>query len=108
MIKAQLSFIEREFKEMHLEHLVALIRRISVLDKSGEAGRIGGEGICDKILTLIEEMEMNSDSTVTVMALFNAYNSIGSFRFIVGTKQSLEKAKCYWKKAIDVIKIRGA
>ncbi len=55
MTKAQLSFIEREFKEVRAWHLSALIDWIPSLDVTVKADRIDGEGMIAKMLAIVEE-----------------------------------------------------
>eukprot|EP00985_Skeletonema_marinoi_P027709 scaffold23174_cov73-Skeletonema_marinoi.AAC.1 len=105
MTKAQLAFIEREFKDVDRWNLRALKRRILILDGEKEADRIEGEEISAKMLSLIDEMEKNSDPSLDVLA--GVYLDIGRFNFSVGTNRCLEKAKYYLEKARDIIKTSG-
>ena len=105
LTKAQLSFIAREFRDVAILNLSALMRRIGNLYGAKEADRIEGEDIIDKILTLIEvEDDMgNCKPSVAVgyMSLAVAYQYIGRFYFNVGDEISLKKAKYYYEKARD-------
>ena len=100
LTKAQLSFIEREFKVVAILNLLALIRRIAILDRAKEGDRIEGEEICDKMLTLVEDDMGNCKPSVDLMSLAVAYQYIGTFHFNVG--DDLEKAKYYFEKARDI------
>eukprot|EP00984_Skeletonema_dohrnii_P028217 scaffold18122_cov72-Skeletonema_dohrnii-CCMP3373.AAC.2 len=103
MAKAQLAFIEREFKDVDRWNLIALLQRIVVLDGGKEEDRIEGEEISSKMLSLIDEMEKNSNLLDVILPV-TVNKEIGRFNSEVGTKQSLEKAKYYLEKARDIIK----
>ena len=103
MTKAQLAFIEREFKDADRWNLLALLQRIVVLDGGKEADRIEGEEISSKMLSLIDEMEKNSNLLDVILPV-SVNKEIGRFNSEVGTKQCLEKAKYYLEKARDIFK----
>jgi hypothetical protein len=103
LTKAQLSFVEREFKDLQGWNLGALTRRIKALDGENEADRVEGEEICAKILSLVEDMKKKSDPSLDAIALASVYQVIGKFNFEIGTKCCLEKAKYYTEKARDAI-----
>ena len=103
MAKAQLSFIEREFKEVPSWHLYALVERTLVLDGTNEADIIEGEKISAKMLTLIEVLkENNFPSSSLCKRRFLVHQLIGNFNFKVGTPQSLGKAKTYYEIAKNI------
>ena len=102
MTKAQLSFIEREFKEETNWHVEAMVMRMTVLNAKKDADRIEGEEIRDKILTMIEDDMGNSKPSVDIETLTMSYKFLGTFHFHIGTDESLEKAKKYYEKARDV------
>jgi hypothetical protein len=101
LTKAQLSFVEREFKNVQRLHLGALIQRMIVLDGKREEDRVEGEEISAKMLSLIDDMKTKSDSLLDV-TLTSVYQVIGIFNFKVGTKCCLKKAKHYMEKARDI------
>eukprot|EP00985_Skeletonema_marinoi_P027708 scaffold23173_cov168-Skeletonema_marinoi.AAC.1 len=103
MTKAQLAFIEREFKDVDRWNLIALLQRIVVLDGGKEEDRIEGEEISAKMLSLIDEMEKNSNLLDVILPV-SVNKEIGRFNSEVGTKQCLEKAKYYLEKARDIFK----
>ena len=107
MTKAQLTFIEREFKGLHRWNLSALVNRIIVLDGKKEADRAEGEEISTKMLTLIDIMKKNSDPSLDVIVLASVYQDIGRFNATVGTNQCFKRAKHYLEEARDVIKTLG-
>eukprot|EP00985_Skeletonema_marinoi_P019989 scaffold11655_cov133-Skeletonema_marinoi.AAC.4 len=107
MTKAQLTFIEGEFKGLHRWNLSALLNRIIVLDGKKEADRAEGEEISTKMLTLIDIMKKNCDPSLDVIVLASVYQDIGRFNATVGTNQCLKRAKHYLEEARDVIKTLG-
>eukprot|EP00984_Skeletonema_dohrnii_P010662 scaffold4179_cov71-Skeletonema_dohrnii-CCMP3373.AAC.3 len=107
MTAAQLTFFEREFKDVQSWQMGALMKRINVLDGKKEADRIEGGEICTKMLSLIDEMKKNSDPSLDVLALATIYQEIGIFYCRVDTKQSLQKSKRYLEKAIDIVVTLG-
>jgi len=102
LTKVQLSFVEREFKNVQRCQLGALVHRIIVLDGKREEDRVEGEEICAKMLSLVDDMKKKSDPLLDV-ALTGVYQTILVFYFKVGTKCCLEKAKYYGEKVRDVI-----
>ena len=99
MTKSQLSFIEREFKDVEKWHLEAMVMRIAFLDAKKEADRIEGEEICDKALSVIEG---NCNPSEDFMSLAVAYRMhIGTFYSNLGDDESLKKAKNCYEKARD-------
>jgi hypothetical protein len=102
MAKYQLSFIEREFKEVICWNFLALMRRIAILDEATEADRMEGEEISDKLLALVGDDMGNCNPSVDFMSVAVAYQYIGTFHFNVGDGKSLEKAKYYYEKARDI------
>ena len=103
LTKAQLSFIEREFKDVECWNLEAMVMRIAALNAKNEADRIEGEEICDKVLSMIEDDMGSSKPSMEFMSLAVAYRMhIGMFYSKVGDDQFLEKAKNCYEKARDV------
>eukprot|EP00984_Skeletonema_dohrnii_P001536 scaffold486_cov148-Skeletonema_dohrnii-CCMP3373.AAC.17 len=107
MTTAQLSFFEREFKDVLSWQMGALMKRILVLDGRKEADRVEGEDICAKMLTLIDKMKKNRDPSLDVIALATIYQEIGIFYYRVDTKQSLQKGKGYLETAMDIVVTLG-
>ena len=107
LTKAQLSFIEREFKDVECWNLEALMRRIAALDVTKEADRIEGEEISVKILSVIEDDMGNSKPSLEFRTLTMAYKFLGMFYFNVDNDKSLKKAKYYYEKARDVYNTLG-
>jgi hypothetical protein len=107
LTKAQLSFVEREFKDLQGLHVGALMKRNTVLNGKKEADRLEGEEICLKMLSLVDEMKKKSNPSLNVIALTGVYQDIGKFNFEIGTKCSLKKAKHYAEKARGVIITSG-
>ena len=107
LTKAQLSFIEREFKDVECWNLEALMRRIAALDVTKEADKTEGEEISVKILSVIEDDMGNSKPSLEFRTLTLAYKFLGMFYSNVGDDQSLEKAKYYYEKARDVYNTLG-
>ena len=101
MTKAQLSFIEREFKDVENWHVEAMVMRMTVLNANKVADRIEGEEICEEILSVIEDDMGNSKPSVDIETLTMAYKFLGMFHFYGGSDESLEKAKNYYEKARD-------
>eukprot|EP00984_Skeletonema_dohrnii_P001535 scaffold486_cov148-Skeletonema_dohrnii-CCMP3373.AAC.16 len=108
MTKAQLTFIEREFKGVDDWHLGALMKRIMVLDGKKDADRIEGEEICAKMLKLIDDMNMKKNCLPSdIMVLASIYQGIGKFNVTVGTKRSVQKAMHYLKQGRDIVEASG-
>ncbi len=108
LAKAQLSFVEREFKEVRVWRLRALMMwMFAIITRRDMADRIEGERICDEVITLIEDDMKSFLPSLDALTLFSTYQNIGYFKFDVGTTQSLKEAKHYLEKAIDVIKTSG-
>jgi predicted unusual protein kinase regulating ubiquinone biosynthesis (AarF/ABC1/UbiB family) len=109
LTKAQLSFVEREFKDVPLRslHLGALIQRMKALDGENEVDRAEGEELSAKILPLVEDMKKKSDPSFDILELACVYQVLGGFNCEVGTKCCLEKAKQYTEKARDIIIASG-
>ena len=105
LTKAQLSFIEREFKDVENWHVEAMVMRMTVLDVKKNADRIEGEEISAKILSMIEDDMGTSISSVEFLIL--AYKCIGMFYYKVGDDESLEKAKKCYEKARGVYNTLG-
>jgi hypothetical protein len=105
LTKAQLSFVEKEFKGADGWYLGTLKRRINALDGKKEADRAEGEEICAKMLTLIDKMK--SDPSLDVLALATIYKKIGIFYYRVDTKQSLKEAKRYLEISRDIVVTLG-
>ena len=108
LTKAQLSFVEKNFK-VPSWHLLALKNRMDVIDGGKEADRIEGEEICDKMLTMIEDDMVSSKPSVDIGSIAMAYQSIGRFHFHVGNgnDESLKTAKYYYEKARDAYSASG-
>eukprot|EP00984_Skeletonema_dohrnii_P001522 scaffold486_cov148-Skeletonema_dohrnii-CCMP3373.AAC.3 len=101
MTKAQLSFVEKEFKGANGWYLGTLRRRIHALDGKKEADRVEGEEICAKMLTLIDNMKKNGDPQLDAFMLASVYHDIGKFNYDIGTNQCLETAKHYLEISRD-------
>ncbi|KAK1740132.1 hypothetical protein QTG54_009082 [Skeletonema marinoi] len=102
MTKAQLSFVEKEFKGANGWYIGTLTRRIHALDGGKEEDRIEGEEICAKMLSLIDEMKKNGDPQLDAFMLASVYHDIGRFNYDIGTNQRLERAKRYLEISRDV------
>ena len=105
MTKSQLSFVEREFKEVPRWRLKALNEMIIAIYRRGKAARIEGEEVCDKLLALIGDNKNSESPSLALdnMDLAGAYHSIARFFQGAGTEQSLEKAKSYYEKTIHTL-----
>jgi tetratricopeptide (TPR) repeat protein len=110
MAKAQVEFIEREYKNDLVLYLDALVDTLySLLDFKDEQNRQDGEEICSKMLSIIEKVDksptLQYDELTHSMAI--AHNSMGEFRSEFGSKENLEKAKKHFERSIDLYEVIG-
>ena len=85
-------------------NLGALTRRVTALDGKKEEGRIEGEELSAKMLSLIQGMKNENDPSLDAIALTTVYQYqvLGVFNCGVGAKCCIEMAKHYAEKARDV------
>jgi len=107
MTKAQLSFVEKEFKGANGWYIGTLTRRIHALDGGKEEDRIEGEEICAKMLSLIDEMKKNGDPQLDAFNLASVYHVIARFNYQLGTNPCLERAKHYLEISRDIFVTMG-
>jgi len=104
MAKAQVEFIEREFKNNHMLYVDVLVDRMNTLDFMNERDRPEGEVVCSKLLSIIEEVDkdpsLQHDDLTHSMA--RGHNAIADFHREFGSKENLEKAKEHYGRAKDL------
>jgi len=106
LVKAELEFVEREYKNNHLLYIDALKERIDTLDFD-EQYRPEGEVICAKMLSIIKEVD--NDHSLQhyelTLSIAMAQQFMGEFHDQVGaysrSNEYLEKAKKHFKLAKD-------
>jgi tetratricopeptide (TPR) repeat protein len=105
MAKAEVEFIEREYKNNHMLCLEAMVYRMIVLNENNYAhDRPEREVICSKMLSVIEEVDkdpsLQHDDLTHSMA--RGHNAIADFHREFGSKENLEKAKEHYGRAKDL------
>jgi hypothetical protein len=111
LAKAQVEFVEKEFKYKHVLYLEAMVYRMIVLNENNYAhDRLEGEVISCKMLSIIEEFDKDPllqhvQLVTRVMAL--VHHSIGEFRNKFGTDANLEKAKKHYELAKNLYEVAG-
>jgi hypothetical protein len=101
MAKAQIEFIEREYKNNHKLYLEAMGFNMYSLDFEDEQHRLEGEVICSKMLSIIEKVDKDPSLQHNGMnhSMARAHHSMGLFHKEFGSKDNLEKAKKNYERA---------
>jgi len=113
LAKAELEFVEREYKNNHLLYIDALKERMITLDFKDDHDRPELEIICSKILSIIEEVDndplLQYNGLTRAMAM--AQRGMGSFRYqlenLKEAKKHFEQAKHLYEAAGDTVVAMG-
>jgi hypothetical protein len=111
MAKAEVEFVEREFRNDHMLYLEAMVYKLYSLDLKNEQHRLEGEVICSKVLSIIEEVDkdpsLQHNDNIMTLLMAMAHHSMGDFRKEFGSKDNLEKAKEHYELAKDLYEAVG-
>ena len=108
MMKARLTFVEKECNDYRTLLLAALMGMLNVLDAVED--RSEGGKMCSRILSVLREMETVECSTRRrsfVTSAAPAHNTIGAFHASIGSRESLHKAKQHRQIARDLYEEMG-